>query len=270
VLVEGQLYGTFCFAGLEAREESLTEREKVVLELMTRWISYELEQRRAQKRLKEKNERLDHFAGVVSHDLRNPLNVAHGRLELAKLEDDPNHLLAIEEALDRMTRIIQDVLAIARGKEDVSSEDREPLPLATVAETSWEHVGTADARLRVEDNPVVRADEGRLQQLLENLFRNAVEHGGRSVTVTIGALPNGFFVEDDGPGIPVGKREEVLEQGYSSNEGGTGLGLSIVETVAEAHGWTLSVVDGRDGGARFEIAGVDAVEDTPQKAKVAA
>ena len=270
VLVEGELYGTFCFAGLETREEGFSRQGKVVLELMSQWISYELEQRRAQERLRQKNERLDHFAGLVSHDLRNPLNVAHGRLELAKVEDDPDHLLAMEEALDRMARIIQDVLAIARGGEDVSPEDRESLRLATVAEDSWEHVGTASATLRVEANPVVEADEGRLQQLLENLFRNAVEHGGRDVTVTVGALPNGFFVEDDGPGIPVEERGEVLTEGYSSNEAGTGLGLSIVDSVAEAHGWALSVVDGRTGGARFEVTGVDRGEVPRETKRVAA
>ena len=80
------------------------------------------------------------------------------------------------------------------------------------------------------------------------------------MTVTVGARPNGFFVEDDGPGIPVEKRGEVLKEGHSSNEEGKGLGLSIVQTIAEAHGWTLSVVDGRNGGARFEVRGVDALD----------
>jgi signal transduction histidine kinase len=271
VIVEGELYGTFCFAGLDAREKCFTEREMAVLELMTRWVSYELEQRRAQEQLKQKNERLDRFAGFVSHDLRNPLNVAQGRLELAKREDDPtSHLEAADEALERINRIIQDVLALARGKQEVAPEDRESLSLAAVAETSWAHVETAGATLRVERDLGLRADEGRLCQLLENLFRNAVEHGGETVTVTVGALPDGFFVEDDGPGIPVEERGKVLEEGYSSNEAGTGFGLSIVRTVAEAHGWTLSVVDGRKGGARFEVHGVDTTEKVTKKKRVAA
>ena len=260
VLLEGKLYGTFCFAGLEGREKRFTEHEMAVLELMTRWVSYDLEQRRVQERLKQKNERLDRFAGLVSHDLRNPLNVAQGRLDLARAEDDPRHLEAIGEALGRMDRIIQDVLALARSKQEVPPEDRESLSLAAVAEASWAHVETAGATLRVERDLALRADEGRLRQLLENLFRNAVEHGGEAVTVTVGARPNGFFVEDDGPGIPVEKREKVLKEGHSSNEEGTGLGLSIVQTIAEAHGWTLSVVDGRNGGARFEVRGVEALD----------
>jgi signal transduction histidine kinase len=77
----------------------------------------------------------------------------------------------------------------------------------------------------------------------------------------VGRLDNGFFVEDDGPGIPEEMREKVFEAGYSSEEEGTGLGLSIVGTIAEAHGWTVSVTEGREGGARFELTGVDIAGD---------
>ncbi len=270
VLVEGELYGTFCFAGLDVREERFSEREMAVLELMTRWVSYELEQHRAKERLKENNERLNRFAGLVSHDLRNPLNVAQGRLELIKAEGDLSHVPPLEHALDRMGEIIRDVLALARGRQEITSDDREPLRLAAAAESSWTHVETNGATLHVKEDLGLQADEGRFQQLLENLFRNAVEHGGDDVVVTIGGLPNGFFVEDDGPGIPVEERGAVLEEGYSSTDGGTGFGLSIVETVAEAHGWTLSVMDGRAGGARFEFNGVEAAEKETRRKRVAA
>jgi PAS/PAC sensor hybrid histidine kinase (EC 2.7.13.3) len=103
----------------------------------------------------------------------------------------------------------------------------------------------------------VRADANRLQRLLENLFRNAIEHGGEDVTLRIGALDDGFFVEDDGPGIPSDQQEEVLKAGYSSDEEGTGLGLSIVKTIVDAHGWSLALTEGRDGGARFEVTGAE-------------
>lgn len=129
----------------------------------------------------------------------------------------------------------------------VGSGETETLDLAEAAERCWSHVGTPEAFLSVEAAPRIRAHEGRLQQLLENLFRNAVEHGGEEVTVTVGALKGGFFVEDDGPGIPEGKREKVLETGYSTTEEGTGLGLSIAGAVADSHGWSLSAADGREG-----------------------
>lgn len=97
-------------------------------------------------------------------------------------------------------------------------------------------------------------------QLLENLFRNAVEHGGPDVTVEVGALEDGFFVEDDGPGIPSDARDEVFDVGYSSADDGSGFGLSIVRRIATAHGWDISVTEGTDGGARFEITDVSFVE----------
>ena len=82
--------------------------------------------------------------------------------------------------------------------------------------------------------------------------------GGESVTVTVGTLPNGFYVEDDGPGIPEEKRDKVLKEGIPTREEGTGLGLSIVQSIAEAHTWDLALTEGSEGGARFEFGGVGA------------
>jgi signal transduction histidine kinase len=80
-----------------------------------------------------------------------------------------------------------------------------------------------------------------------------------SVTVTVGDLPDGFFVADDGPGIPAEVRDEAFEAGYSTNPEGTGFGLSIVREVADAHGWDVRLVDAEEGGARFEFRGVTVV-----------
>ncbi len=77
-------------------------------------------------------------------------------------------------------------------------------------------------------------------------MRNAVEHGGEDVTVTVGELDDGFYVEDDGPGIPENARDNVFDVGYSTTEDGTGFGLSIVKQVADAHGWTIRVTDGSE------------------------
>nr|WP_079991684.1 ATP-binding protein [Halobaculum gomorrense] len=73
----------------------------------------------------------------------------------------------------------------------------------------------------------------------------------------VGVLDDGFYIEDDGPGIPENKREDVFDAGYSTAEDGAGFGLSIVKHVAEAHGWEIQVTDGSEGGARFEITGIE-------------
>ncbi|RQG88814.1 PAS domain S-box protein [Natrarchaeobius halalkaliphilus] len=218
------------------------------------------EQKDREHALEQQNERLEKFASIVSHDLRNPLNVARGRLELARVERDDEHLDEVERAHDRMARLIDDILSLARGGE--RARDRDVVDLAELSESSWETVETGDARLITDIDRSVRAAQNRLKRLLENLFRNAVEHGGDDVTVTVGELPNrtGFYVEDDGPGISAKDREAVFESGYSTSTDGTGFGLAIVDEIAAAHDWTVTVTDGDRGGARFEITDVSFLE----------
>jgi signal transduction histidine kinase len=104
-----------------------------------------------------------------------------------------------------------------------------------------------------EDLGTIDADDGRLEALFENLFRNAIEHGGENVTVRVGRSPTEFYVEDDGPGIPEDEREQVFDHGHTTSESGTGFGLSIVEQIADAHGWDVVISEGADSGARFEV-----------------
>jgi signal transduction histidine kinase len=161
-----------------------------------------------------------------------------------------------------MRRLIDDMLRLAREGRVV--DNAEPVSLADVAEAAALTVGlTEDGTLRVKDGlPVVLADEERLSALFENLFRNAIEHAGPDPTVTVGPLDgngsaSGFYVADDGPGIPANQRVKVFESGYTTDRSGTGFGLSIVKRIASAHNWTISVRDAADGGARFEFRGVD-------------
>jgi PAS domain S-box-containing protein len=222
------------------------------------------------RELERKNERLEEFASIVSHDLRNPLSVAEGQVELLRGECDSDRLDALQRAHDRMETLVEDLLTLARQGEAVS--DTEPVNLAETVEACWRTVSTADADLRVGADCVVGADPSRLKQLIENLLRNAVEHGstssrsaaedpvehrGADVTVWVGDLDGGFYVADDGPGIPESERERVFESGHSTAAEGTGFGLAIVAEVAAAHGWAVEVVESDAGGARFEVTGVE-------------
>jgi signal transduction histidine kinase len=204
--------------------------------------------------LQRQNDRLDQFASVVAHDLRNPLSVAMGFLDIAGETGDAEHFETVESAHDRIERLIEDLLTLARGETTI--EDTEHIDLESVTTEAWGYVDTKEATLTVTDEvPTVIGDGGRLTQLFENLFRNAVEHGGADVTVTVGRLDgdDGFYVEDNGSGIPPERRDGVFEHGVTSSERGTGFGLSIVADIAKAHGWTVSLTDGTDGGARFEF-----------------
>ncbi|EMA26657.1 sensor histidine kinase [Haloarcula marismortui] len=217
------------------------------------------ERKRREQQLKHQNERLDEFVSIVSHDLRNPLNVASGRTHLL-LNDTED--AAVQEGLqevaaahERMTRILDDTLTLARQGRVVG--ETASVPIETVAADAWQQVETEDATLTVETEAVIEADSERLQQLFENLYRNAIEHAGAECTVVVSAPEaheqNGFSIADDGPGIPPDDRELVFEHGYSTNSDGTGFGLSIVQSIAEAHGWSVAVSESEMGGARFDI-----------------
>jgi PAS domain S-box-containing protein len=215
------------------------------------------DRKRRERELERRNELLEEFAGVVSHDLRSPLTVAQGRVELAAEECDSADLDAAADALDRGQALIGDLLELVR--EGAGTVDPEPVSLTETVRRCWRTVETANAALVVEATATIDADPSRLQQLLQNLVRNAVEHGGSDVTVTVGDLSDGFYVADDGPGIPADERGDVFETGYSTVDENTGFGLGIVARVAADHGWSVTVTEGADGGARFEVTGVETI-----------
>ena len=219
------------------------------------------ELKRREKQLKRQNEQLEDFASVISHDLRNPLNVAQSSLELLEAEGvDSDHTDRLDRSLGRMADIIDDVLTLAREGAEV--RETSVVDLETMAREAWSVVDAENVTLVVDESRRFRADSGRLKQLLENLLGNAVTHGhpadeSGGLRIEVGLLDDGFYVADDGPGIPEPERETVFEVGYSTTTDGTGLGLSIVEEIADAHGWTVRFTESEYGGARFEIGSVE-------------
>ncbi|NUE03793.1 HAMP domain-containing histidine kinase [Halorubraceae archaeon YAN] len=95
-----------------------------------------------------------------------------------------------------------------------------------------------------------------MEQLLENMFRNAIEHGGNSITVTVGENDDGFYIVDSGPGIVEKNREKVFENGYSTRRSGTGFGLAIVKQIVDAFGWEVSITESETGGSQFNFSKV--------------
>jgi PAS domain S-box-containing protein len=209
---------------------------------------------------KRRERRMDEFVSMISHDLRNPLNVARGRVKLAQDDRQSDHLDRAERAHARMEELIDDLLALAR--EGATATDPEPVDLDGFVRGCWRNVATGDATLRVECDRTILADRSRFRRLVENLLSNAIEHGGSGVTVTLGGLGDetGVYIADDGPGIAAGRREEVFEVGHTTRPDGTGFGLQIVTRIAEDHGWELRLTDGVGGGACFEITGIDFVD----------
>ncbi|MBV0922839.1 PAS domain S-box protein [Halomicroarcula limicola] len=212
------------------------------------------ERKEREAALERENERLDQFASMVSHDLRNPINIVELYTEEARKTGDEEYFDEIEAATDRMKDIVSDLLTLAH-MEEVETDDT--VSLSALADETWANTATENASLENElgDARIV-ASEPRLKELFANLYRNVAAHAGDDVTVRTGRTADGFFVEDDGVGIPEAEREQVLEAGYSTG-GTTGFGLTIVGQVATTHGWTFEISESEAGGARFEFGGVE-------------
>ncbi|MDS0276841.1 PAS domain-containing protein [Halomicroarcula sp. S1AR25-4] len=226
-------------------------------------VTRDISERKArQEQVRRQNERLHRFANMVSHDLRNPLQLALLRLELARDADDfeavAENLDSIERALERIDELIDDVLTLARQGTQVVTKS--PVDLDDVVNVTWSSVDAPDATVERDGAlGTILGDESRLRQLMANVFRNAIEHGGASVTVRVGPLTSatGFYVEDDGPGFPDAGGDDLFDAGYTTSSDGTGFGLSIVREIAAAHDWMVSATNGTDGGARIEFTGVE-------------
>lgn len=222
------------------------------------------ERKLAERKATARTKQLEAIIDVLAHDLRNPVQVIDGYTDMVANDlDDTEGLDRIRRAAARITEITEATIAFGQTGELSSIE---PLALQTLATDAWENLPTEDASLTIEGPTTVHGDRRLLLQLFENLFQNAVEHAGPACVVRVGPVHGGFYVEDSGPGIPAAIREKALREDFST-QGTGGLGLPIVQAIVEAHGGDLTITDGTDGGARFEVTGVDVApeeESSPQ------
>jgi signal transduction histidine kinase len=205
--------------------------------------------------LERQNERLDQFASIVSHDLRNPLGIAQVYLDFAQDTGDADDFDAVANALDRMDEMIDDLLTMARAETAV--EATELIRLGELAAEARDTVQSDGATFHNEfaADTTLSGDRSLLRNVFENLFHNSAEHNEPPVTVVVSPLADdsGFYIADDGPGIPDEIEDNIFEFGETTREDGTGFGLAIVRELVTAHDWTITVTDGQAGGARFEI-----------------
>lgn len=231
------------------------------------------DQQRRKAELERRNERLEHkkeqfkqFASILTHDLRNPINIAEGYLNQLKTEENIEQIDVIERALERMRTLINETLTLKNESEVV--EETQATSITKLAESAWQLVETEESELRVVDKFEIQCDSDRVSRLLENLFRNAIDHNDEPVTVRVGIhdtltsstrgdTKSAFYVADDGCGVPENKREQVFTIGETESRDGTGLGLAIVERIAESHKWNVQLIESFDGGCKFVFSSVD-------------
>jgi signal transduction histidine kinase len=204
----------------------------------------------------------------TSHELRTPLTTVRGNLDLLERDLPPAEraevLTETREEVDRMARLVRDLLLLAEsGSSAVQLElEKVPLRLDLLTREVVRRLQGGD-RVTIETEPVmVHGDDERLRQLVANLVQNALRHANSSVTVRVQRRPPHALltVEDDGPGLPPGALERVfdrfyrVDRGRSRTQGGSGLGLAIVKHVAEEHGGR-AWAENRPGssGAKFSV-----------------
>jgi two-component system, OmpR family, sensor kinase len=201
----------------------------------------------------------------VSHELRTPITIVRGHLELLG-EDPVERQEAIElvtDELDRMSRLVEDLLTLARSERP---DFLQPEPIQIGAFTSEvlakaKQLGDRRWTLSLDGDGIVDADPQRLTQALVNLADNAVKQTKEGARIELGAsVGDGrvrFWVDDDGPGLTAEDRMEVFRRFSRGSAGrryaGTGLGLAIVEAVAHAHAGRARVESEPGQGARFMI-----------------
>jgi two-component system, OmpR family, sensor kinase len=209
----------------------------------------------------------DTFMASIGHELRTPITIARGHLEVLQTldRDDPDAVretvAIVQDELTRMGRLVDDLMAIARADMDDFVRPREVELVGWFEELELRLAGTdVGPQVRILPPPpvLVRADPDRLAQAVLNLVTNAHVHTPPGTTVEVTATCEddhlALAVSDDGPGIPAEIRDRLFEPFVRAGEAptSTGLGLSVVRAVAEAHGGEVIATSG-EAGSRIEL-----------------
>lgn len=221
---------------------------------LTERNQYERQLEKQNERLKQQNNRLETFANMLAHELRNPLNIAQVYLQQAATGDQ-DAIQQVDDALGRIQEMIDVLLVTTRGSD--ATLDRQTVKIRPIAEQAWKPLEPTESELFVETDRRVNVDPTHLQHVLENLFRNSVSHNDGDVAVRVGGLPTGFYVEDTGKGIPEEQRTEVFDTGFTTSDTGNGLGLAFVKHLIDIYNWTIEITESASGGARFEVTAVN-------------
>ncbi|SEV94925.1 sensor histidine kinase [Natrinema salifodinae] len=269
VIVNGDVYGTFCFYGMEARIEEFSDWEVTFIDLLSNWLSNELTRKAYEEQLEESNERLEHFAYAASHDLQEPLRMVSSYLTLIEdryadeLDEDGHEFLEFAvDGAERMRNMIQGLLEYSRV--ETQGDPFEPVDLDSVlteVQTDLKlPIEKTDAEITVADLPRVEGDADQLRQVFQNLLDNAIEYSGdEPPRVYVSAERDGSMwaitVRDEGIGIDPDDTDrifEVFQSLHTNNEhSGTGIGLALCERIVERHGGEIRVESEPDQGTTF-------------------
>lgn len=273
ILINNELYGTFCFASEEKSDEEFTEEDKQFVKLASKWISYEMEQDTYKERLKEqsvqlRNQRniLKSLNEVVCHDISNNMQVAQGYLKLIqsmeKLSDESEEYVEnIDQSLQQATGIMNDMGNITDAVIDNKIfEEKESLEsiVSKISEESLEKYPTLTIETDLHEYDISGAD--LLKTVIRNLIENSVNHNpDKNITVSIESteLENNsvqISVSDNGCGISTELDQSIFQKNISTkNDSNSGQGLYICRTITRILGGDITYSDNDKSGVTFTI-----------------
>jgi signal transduction histidine kinase len=284
VIVDDELYGTFCVGDGTPRQTMFSNWEVTFVELLSNWVGYEIERRRYRTALETSNEQLEQFASAASHDLQEPLRMVSSYLSLIEQRHGDEFNRETREFLefaldgaDRMREMIDGLLAYSRVERQ--GDPFEPVDLNAVVDDVVDDLQLRleenDADLTVERLPQVEGDDDQLRQVFQNLLSNAITYSGdeppeihvstgrdddpvssdsRPDTISCESGICVISVRDRGIGIDPDDRErifDVFERLHSNEEyAGTGIGLALCQRIVERHGGTIWIDPEVEDGTR--------------------
>jgi signal transduction histidine kinase len=214
---------------------------------------------RQRRELERHNAQLEEFAQGIRHELRNSLQVIRSRVAAAgaALDDGSvslakDSLTAASDRTGRMDRTVSDLATLAQYGQTVGGLSE--VSFRRTAEAAWARAETGDLEVSIESDGEIAADSTRLQSLFESAFEFAFYNEASSVVVEL--TDDGFTITDDGTRPADDDLHKLFDYGHAVPNAEAGMALPNVETLAEVHGWSLSVDDTYRDGIRLEIRGV--------------
>jgi light-regulated signal transduction histidine kinase (bacteriophytochrome) len=211
---------------------------------------------RQRRQIQRQQAQFDDFAEAITHELRNTLNIVRGSLEAAEMRVDEDadqevgaNIDTALETTDRMTSVVGDLSTLARFARAV--EETEQIQVGAVAQETWNARGSEAGRLTVESDATVAADRTRLELLFERLFQFAVANGATEVVVD--ATDVAIVVTDDGTPLADDQVTKAFAYGEAVPSASSGMALPVVRTIAESHGWHVTVDTSYTDGVRLRI-----------------
>lgn len=211
------------------------------------------DQKEREQTLKEQAEHFDQLLHSIASDLETCSQTLQDRQEPANETDETTQIddartVAdfLNELQERLTTIVQ---IPSGGDEGIH------LDIADLASDAWANPNfTNSSKLEIRGSPQIVGDPDATQQLLEHLLMNSIDHTDGDTTVHIGAVTNGFYIEDNGPGVDPEVREKIFKPGATTKPDCAGLGMTIVRQIADHHGWELKISAAEQlTGTRIEV-----------------